>query len=103
MNTNTDLNAMIEKNWSEVKGKIKSKWDKINDEEIESVKSDLGQLSGKIQKAYGIAKEQADHQLHDFKTTLQPQAGLVAPSATLAVTPVTGSAPEPVVAKAKIG
>jgi uncharacterized protein YjbJ (UPF0337 family) len=59
MNTNTDLNAMIEKNWSEVKGKIKSKWDKINDEEIESVKSDLGQLSGKIQKAYGIAKERA--------------------------------------------
>lgn len=60
-----------EKNWTELKKKIKSQWSKFGDEEIESVKSDLSLLSGKIQKTYGVAKELADSQYNDFKKTLQ--------------------------------
>jgi uncharacterized protein YjbJ (UPF0337 family) len=64
-NTNT-----IEKNWTELKGKIKTKWGKFNDEEVEGFKSDLNLLAGKLQKTYGIAKEQADHQFEEFRKSV---------------------------------
>ena len=65
----------IEKNWTELKGKIKAQWSKFNDEEVESFKSDLGKLSGKIEKVYGIAKENADRQFGDFKKSVQSLIG----------------------------
>ena len=65
----------IEKNWAELKGKIKSKWNKFSDEEIESIKGDLNQLAGKVQKTYGIAKDQADHQYEEFKKSMQSLIG----------------------------
>ena len=65
----------IESNWAELKGKILSKWSKFNDAELESVKGDLNQLAAKIQKTYGIAKDQADRQLDEFKTTVRTLIG----------------------------
>jgi uncharacterized protein YjbJ (UPF0337 family) len=65
MNTNK-----IEKNWAEVKSKIKTTWNKFNDEQIDSLKGDLTQLSGNIQKVYGVAKDQADHQFNEFKKSV---------------------------------
>jgi uncharacterized protein YjbJ (UPF0337 family) len=60
----------IEKNWFEVKGRMKARWTKFSDEELESVRGDINQLSGKIQKVYGVAKEQAEHQYEDFKKSV---------------------------------
>jgi len=71
MNTQQMNTEMVKKNWIELKGKIKSKWSKFNDEEVDSVKSDLTQLSGKIQKVYGIAKDVADRQFDEFKTSVK--------------------------------
>jgi uncharacterized protein YjbJ (UPF0337 family) len=65
MNTNK-----IEKNWTEVKSKIKTTWNKFSDEQIDSLKDDLTQLSGKIQKVYGVAKDNADHQFDEFKKSV---------------------------------
>jgi uncharacterized protein YjbJ (UPF0337 family) len=75
MNTQT-----IEKNWAELKGMIKTKWGKFNDEEIETLKGDLSQLAGKIEKSYGIAKEHADRQYEDFKSSVNVLIG-AAPAA----------------------
>ena len=61
----------VEKNWTELKGKIKSKWSKFSDEEVESIKSDLNQLTGKVQKVYGVAKENAERQYDEFKTSVK--------------------------------
>ena len=58
-------------NWTELKGKIKSKWDKFSDEEIESFKADLSLLTGKIEKVYGVAKEHADRQYDEFKKSVR--------------------------------
>jgi uncharacterized protein YjbJ (UPF0337 family) len=93
MNTTTNVNAMIEKNWTELKGKIKSKWSKFNDEEVESVKSDLSQLSGKIQKAYGIAKDQAEHQYDEFRKSVQTLTGQETPVPVVAAVATPGPVP----------
>jgi uncharacterized protein YjbJ (UPF0337 family) len=70
MNTQT-----MEKNWSEIKGKIKAKWSKFNDDEVESFKKDFNQLSGKVQKTYGIAKDIADREFDEFKKSVQSLMG----------------------------
>lgn len=65
MNTNT-----IQGNWDEIKGKIKTKWGQISEDEIETLKGNLDQLAGKIQKAYGHTKDQAESEYKDFKASL---------------------------------
>lgn len=70
----------IEKNWTAIKGQMKTKWTKFNDEELESVKSDLNQLTAKIQKTYGVEKSQAEQQFEEFKKSAQSLLGTEAPA-----------------------
>ena len=72
MNMNTKT---IEKNWTELKGKIKSKWGKFSDVELESFKGNLSQLAGKIQTVYGITVDHADRQYEEFKKSVQSLIG----------------------------
>ncbi len=65
----------IEKNWSELKSQIQTKWGKFSEQEVDSLKGDLSQLAEKIQKAYGIAKEHADQQCTDFIKSVQSLIG----------------------------
>ena len=64
-------NDTIEGNWHEIKGKIKAKWGRLTENEIEAVKGNIEELAGKLQKAYGYAKEEAESQFANFKATLQ--------------------------------
>lgn len=63
-------NQTIKNDWDEVKGKIKARFNKLNDDAIESVKGNLELLTGKLQGAYGYAKEQAEKELNSFKESL---------------------------------
>jgi len=93
MNTET-----VEKNWAELREKIKAKWSKFNDEEVDGAKGDLSQLAGKIQTVYGIAKDHADRQFEEFKKSvlslIGQEAGAEAPKASLAVEP-SATLPKP--------
>ena len=57
--------------WEEIKGKIRSKWGKLNDDEIESFKGNLDQLVGKIEQTYGYAKDFAEKEYNEFKSSLK--------------------------------
>lgn len=59
-----------EGNWTELKGKIKAKWAKLTDNDIDELKGNMESLSGKIQKQYGYAKEQAEKEYKHFKESL---------------------------------
>ena len=65
-------NDMIQGRWNEIKSKIRSKWGKISNSDIEKVKNNLDELSTKIQKAYGCAKAQAEREYHEFRLSLRP-------------------------------
>lgn len=61
-------------NWNETKSQIKARFGKLTDESIESSKDDLDSLSGKLQSAYGYAKEQADREVKSFRASMAPEA-----------------------------
>jgi len=56
----------IEGNWKQLKGSVKQQWGKLTDDDLDVVAGKRDQLSGKIQEAYGVGKDEADRQLNDW-------------------------------------
>ena len=56
-------------NWKQVKGKIKEQWGKLTDDEIDQLEGRSEQLAGKLQERYGIARDEAERQAKDFRST----------------------------------
>jgi uncharacterized protein YjbJ (UPF0337 family) len=55
--------------WKEIKGKIKQQWGKLTDDDLSVLEGSADELSGRIQKRYGIAKEEAEEQVKSFRET----------------------------------
>lgn len=60
----------MEGKWTELKGKIKEKWGKLTDDDLDVIEGRRDQLAGAITKRYGYAKEQAEQQVRDFSDAL---------------------------------
>jgi uncharacterized protein YjbJ (UPF0337 family) len=56
--------------WMMLKGKIKEKWGKLTDDDLDVIEGRRDQLAGAITKRYGYAKEQAEQQVRDFSDAL---------------------------------
>lgn len=56
----------VEGNWKRFKGEAKEKWGKLTDDELNIIEGKRDKLAGKIQEKYGVAKEEAEKQLHEF-------------------------------------
>lgn len=54
--------------WKQFKGKIKERWGRFTDDELDVVQGKRDQLAGKLQEKYGITKEEAEKQLKDFES-----------------------------------
>jgi uncharacterized protein YjbJ (UPF0337 family) len=57
--------------WKELKGKLKQQWGKLTDDDLTVLEGASDELSGRIQKRYGIAKEEAQEQIDAFRKTNQ--------------------------------
>ena len=57
----------IEGNWKQFKGQIKEQWGRFTDDELDVVAGKRDQFLGKLQEKYGITKDEAERQLHDFE------------------------------------
>jgi uncharacterized protein YjbJ (UPF0337 family) len=55
--------------WKEIKGKLKQQWGKLTDDDLTVLEGASDELSGRIQKRYGIAKEEAEKQVETFRRT----------------------------------
>jgi uncharacterized protein YjbJ (UPF0337 family) len=53
--------------WQQVKGKIKQQWGKLTDDDLTMLEGNRDQLIGKVQERYGIAREEAERQVREFK------------------------------------
>src|SRR5262245_39630914 len=53
-------------NWNEAKGKVKSQWGKLTDDDLTYVEGKRDRLLGLLQQKYGIAKDKAEEQLNQF-------------------------------------
>jgi uncharacterized protein YjbJ (UPF0337 family) len=57
--------------WKQMKGKIKEQWGRLTDDEIDELEGRSEQLAGKLQKRYGLAREEAERQAKEFRERQQ--------------------------------
>jgi uncharacterized protein YjbJ (UPF0337 family) len=48
-------------NWNEIKGKLRSKWGSLTDDDLQIFNGNLDQLMGTIQRRTGEARESVEH------------------------------------------
>ncbi|MCE8013082.1 CsbD family protein [Halomonas daqingensis] len=60
----------IEGKWKEVKGKARTSWGELTDDELDQVGGKKDELIGKIQKRYGLEREEAERQVDDWARNL---------------------------------
>jgi len=59
-------------NWMQFKGKVKEKWGKLTDDDLDIIEGRQEQLIGKLEQRYGIAKEEAERQFKEFLDASDP-------------------------------
>lgn len=58
---------VIKGNWKQLKGKVKEKWGKLTDDELDVIEGHKDQLAGAIQKRYGLTKDKAEQEIREFE------------------------------------
>jgi uncharacterized protein YjbJ (UPF0337 family) len=53
--------------WMQFKGKVKEKWGKLTDDDLDVVEGKRDKLVGKIQEAYGIGRDESERQLNEWQ------------------------------------
>lgn len=51
-------------------GKMKSKWGKLTDDDLQAAEGNSEYLAGKVQERYGIARDEAKKQVREFEKSL---------------------------------
>ena len=52
--------------WKQISGRVKSAWGKLTDDDITEINGDREALLGKLQKAYGYNRMEAEEKVNDF-------------------------------------
>jgi uncharacterized protein YjbJ (UPF0337 family) len=61
----------VEGNWKQVLGSAKERWGKLTDDDLTIVRGRREQLIGAIRESYGIAKEEAERQVEEWRSQLE--------------------------------
>jgi uncharacterized protein YjbJ (UPF0337 family) len=65
----------IEQNWQEYRGRVRERWDRLDDGDLDAVNGRREELSGAIQRKYGISRDEAACQLDEFARQQEERAG----------------------------
>ena len=57
-----------------VKEEARSRWDKLTDEDFDSIKTNVVELATRLQARYGLSAEEAKEQADEFMTTVNAAA-----------------------------
>ncbi len=60
----------MEGNWKIFSGRVRERWGKLTDDDMDVIQGKRDQLAGRVQKAYGITKEDAQKQIDEFEKKL---------------------------------
>jgi uncharacterized protein YjbJ (UPF0337 family) len=58
---------VIEGNWKQLKGKIRERWGKLTDDQLDMINGKRDQLAGKLQELYGETRDEIDKQIREFE------------------------------------
>ena len=57
---------VLQGNWNEIKGKLRSKWGQLTNDDVKSFDGNIDQLLGLIQKRTGEGRESVERFLNDL-------------------------------------
>jgi len=57
----------IKGNWNILKGKVRQQWGDLTNDDVEQIAGSRDELVGRIQKQYGIAREEAERQVDNWR------------------------------------
>lgn len=60
----------IKGQWKQLAGKLKEKWGKLTDNDLQRADGTSEYLAGRLQERYGIARDEAKRQIREFEKTL---------------------------------
>lgn len=58
--------------WNVIKGKVREKWGKLTDDDLDVIAGKRDQLVGTLQKRYGLAKEKVEEQVQEWERSDTP-------------------------------
>ena len=56
----------IKGNWKQLRGKVREKWGKLTDDDLDKIAGRRDHLVGEVQEAYGKSREEADKEVSSF-------------------------------------
>ena len=65
--------AILTGQWMQLKGKVREKWGKLTNDDLDEIQGRAQQLVGRVQERYGIARDEAERQVNEWirKTTVE--------------------------------
>ena len=66
----------IEGDWTEFKGKVRERWGKLTDDDLDVIAGKREQLLGVLQNRYGAARDQLEKDVEDFEQLLDERAAV---------------------------
>lgn len=58
---------IVEGNWEMIRAKVRERWGKLSDNQLDRISGKRDQLVDAIRKSYGIGKEEAEWQVRDWE------------------------------------
>jgi uncharacterized protein YjbJ (UPF0337 family) len=62
---------IVEGNWKQFKGKVRTRWGKLTDDQLDFIAGKRIELAGKIQEAYGVSKDEVEEQIKLFENQIK--------------------------------
>jgi uncharacterized protein YjbJ (UPF0337 family) len=56
--------------WNELKGKVKTKWGELTDDDLDKIEGERDQLVGLIQQRYGKARDEAEREISTWERSV---------------------------------
>jgi uncharacterized protein YjbJ (UPF0337 family) len=60
----------LEGNWKQLSGKVKQKWAKLTDDDLDMIEGKTEELAGKIQERYGKSRDDARREVDEWRQSL---------------------------------
>jgi uncharacterized protein YjbJ (UPF0337 family) len=61
-------------NWTQLKGRVREKWGKLTNDDVDVIAGRRDQLLGKLQERYGIARDAAENQVKEWENAFTKAA-----------------------------
>jgi uncharacterized protein YjbJ (UPF0337 family) len=66
-----DISTLLKAQWKQVRGKVKEKWGKLTNDDLETISGQFDQLVGTLQEKYELTRSKAEAEVNEFLTNLE--------------------------------